>query len=169
MATLQDSVQIKGLKELGEALQTLPVKLERNVMRSAMRAGMKIIMDEARANVPARTGALRDSFKISTRVTRGTVTAKVSVGDRKAFYGRFVEFGTAAHVIRAKNRGQLLFFAGGFYRSVNHPGATPRPFMRPAFDSKHPQALQAFANKVRDVLRTKHGIDIPSPMLEGDE
>lgn len=168
MATLQDSVQVKGLKELGEALQTLPVKLERNVMRSAMRAGMKIIMDEARSNVPAKTGALRDSLRISTRSFRGTVTAKVTVGNRQAWYGRFVEFGTAAHVIASKP-GSLLAFGGGFYRAVNHPGATPRPFMRPAFDSKHPQALQAFANKVRQVLATKHGIDVPAPLLEGDE
>jgi putative ABC transport system ATP-binding protein len=125
-----------------------------------------VIADEPTS---ALDSALRDSFRISTRSSRGTVTAKVSVGSEKAFYGRFVEFGTAAHMITAKNRGQLLFFAGGFYRSVNHPGATPRPFMRPAFDSKHPQALQAFANKVRQVLATKHGIDVPAPLLEGDE
>jgi hypothetical protein len=43
-----------------------------------MRAGMKIILDEAKSNVPARTGALRDSFRISTRSSRGTVTAKAA-------------------------------------------------------------------------------------------
>jgi HK97 gp10 family phage protein len=166
---IHGTTQIKGLKELYEALQTLPVKLERNVMRSALRAGMKVIMEEAKSNVPARTGALRDSFKISTRLRKGTVTAKVSVGNEKAFYGRFVEFGTAAHVIAAKNKGQLMFFAGGFYRSVSHPGAKARPFMRPALDNKADDALRAFAAKVRSVLSSKHGIDVPAPLLEGDE
>lgn len=179
-------LNIKGLKELDDALRTLPEKLHKNVMRAALRAGMKEFQAEILYRVPIGTpsgegirlyghyrGALRDSIKISTRSKRGIVTAKVTAGGKTkggadVFYAHFLEFGTAAHQIRGA-RGGFLSFGGGRYRSVMHPGTKPQPFMRPALDAKAEAAVRAFASKVRSVLATKHGIDVPAPMEEGDE
>ena len=62
------------------------------------------------------------------------------VADKK--YGKFVEDGTAAHVIEGKRDGTLAFDWNGvptFLRRVHHRGTKPHPFMGPAYqkiDSK---------------------------------
>ena len=40
---MADSVHVKGLDALQKLLDTLPVKLEKNVMRGGLRAGMNVI------------------------------------------------------------------------------------------------------------------------------
>jgi HK97 gp10 family phage protein len=148
---------IKGGKELQEFLNTLPAKIERNIMRAALRAGAKVIADEAKLNVPVKDGDLRASIRVSTRAKRGQVTASVKAGSQKAWYWRFVEFGTAAHTIQS-SIGSSLFFNGGAYKSVNHPGARAMPFMRPALDGKSNDAVIAVGRKIRERL-TQQGIN----------
>lgn len=160
-------VNVKGMKELHEALQTLPVKLERNVMRAAINAGARVLRDEARMRAPVKSGELRAGIRVkSSNVKNGTITGGITTAGTKAkpgaWYAHFVEFGTAAHVIRAKP-GKFLAFGGGLYTQVNHPGARAQPFMRPALDAKGQAAVQAVADKVRSALSTKHGIDVPVP------
>lgn len=52
-----------------------------------------------------------------------------------ANYGGDVEYGSAPHVIRARNA-KALFWPGAEHpvRQVNHPGNAPQPYMRPAFE-----------------------------------
>lgn len=142
--------QITGLVELNALLQTLPAKIEGNVMRSAMRAGQKVMLEAAKSNIPVKSGALRDSLKIKTSSRRGKVSATLVAGGKKAYYAHMVEFGTAQHFIKPK-RARSLFFAGLAREVVDHPGARPSPFMRPAFDSSAPQALTA----VREYIATR--------------
>jgi HK97 gp10 family phage protein len=151
---------IKGLRELQQALDQLPEKLERNIMRGAMRAGAKVFLDEAKQHVPVASGDLRDSLRISTSVKGGVVKAAVKAGNAKAWYARLVEFGTAAHFIKPKNR-KSLFLAGLFREVVNHPGAQKKPFMRVALDAGWVAAANAVADYIRKRL-TKQGINTPS-------
>jgi HK97 gp10 family phage protein len=160
-------VVIKGGKELHDFLQQLPVKMEKNIMRSALRAGAKVIADEAKANVPVKDGDLRDSIRVSTRAKRGQVTASAKAGNKKAFYWHFVEFGTAAHTIKAKN-GKSLFFNGSNVRSVRHPGARAKPFMRPALDSKSTEAIRAVGAQIGKRLN-KLGLNAPDISVGEDE
>lgn len=76
-----------------------------------------------------------------------------------------MEYGTAAHVIRAK-KGRMLAVG---VATVSHPGARKQPFMRPAFDNKQREAVQAFADYLRKRLATKHGINVPAPADEADD
>jgi len=62
-----------------------------------------------------------------------------------------VEFGTARHLIKPKSR-KSLFLAGLAKEIVKHPGAKPRPYMRPAFDAAHRAALDALADYMRTRL-----------------
>ena len=86
-------VFIKGGKELDDFLKKLPAKLEKNIIRSALRAGAKEILVEAKARVPvgptasenARlyggyAGALRDSIRVTTRHKGIAVSASVKAG-----------------------------------------------------------------------------------------
>lgn len=146
---------IDGLSDLEKALQELPVKVHRNVLRGALRAAGKPILDAAKANAPVASGALRDSIRLSfVRADDGkTVAYAVKAGPKGrrdkggAFYAHMVEFGTAAHTIKARNGKTLFNVAGGLVIGprVEHPGAAAKPFMRPAADSAMGLAIEAFA------------------------
>jgi len=151
---------VKGLKELNDALDQFPEKLQRNVLRGAIRAALKIILDDAAARVSVISGLLKKSLRISVRIVDGNVVGtlkagggvNVKTGDKKnrrvAFYAHMVEFGTAAHVIRAI-RAKALSIGGYFARDISHPGAQEKPFMRPAIAAKTAAATEAFADYVR--------------------
>ena len=158
---------ITGLKELQAMLNSLPAKLEGNIMRTALRAGAKVILEEAKLNVPIRHGDLRDSIRISTRIKKGRVTASVKAGNKKAWYWRFVEYGTAEHAISAKDKG-VLSFDGFFGKSVLHPGAKEKPFMRPALDVKSSEAIVAVGEAIKKRL-TKQGLDATDIFIEVEE
>jgi HK97 gp10 family phage protein len=157
-------IHIKGGRELQKFLDTLPARLEANIMRSALRQGAKVVLEEAKQNVPVQDGKLRDSLKVSTRMRKGVATASVR---SKLFYSRFVEYGTKPHTIAAK-KGGWLSFGGFFAKSVEHPGATAKAFMRPALDSQAQEALNAVAQQIRKRL-TKEGLNTSDILLEGDE
>lgn len=173
------TVHIHGLAELQQTLDQLPAKIEANVLRGALRAGANVIADEARRQVPVKTGQLRESIRVSVRpFPGGKLVATVKAGGRfkvyasgKAikgaayktaraggkpdyhapFYAHFVEFGTARHWIKPKSR-KSLFIAGLLKELVDHPGARPKPFMRPAFDTKVRAAIEAMADYIRTRL-----------------
>jgi HK97 gp10 family phage protein len=156
---------VTGLPALLAALEDIPIKLERNILRGALRAGAKVQLQEAQRDCPAETGgphpgALRDSLRITTSARGSTVRAQVKAGGPKAFWAKFVEFGTAAHLIKPKNK-KSLFFAAANAEVVHHPGAKKRPFMRPALDNTQRTATEAVAAYMQKRF-TKEGINVPS-------
>jgi HK97 gp10 family phage protein len=148
--------KVEGLAELEKLLQQLPANIEKNVMRGALRAGQGVIAEAARQKVPVDSGALRDSIRVTVdgqALRRGVVSVFVKAGGAvkgkvAAFYAHMVEFGTARHWIKPKNR-KSLFFAGIARDVVDHPGAQAKPFLRPAFDENKDAALQAVADYIR--------------------
>lgn len=159
-------VKITGLAELDKALRELPDKIQRNVVRAALRQGSKAIVAEARQQLVGhdRTGHLSESIRASVRLRRGVPHATVTAGDKRAYYAHMVEFGTAAHFIKPK-KSKSLFFAGLTRNGVDHPGARRVPFMRTTLDTAAQAALQAFADQVRKRL-TKQGINTPDVTVE---
>lgn len=149
-------LEVKGLADLQRALQDLPVKIERNVMRGAVNAGGQVFRKEARAGVPVKSGDLRNSIRVSVRVSTkaGRIDGTVKAGDRKAFYAHMVEFGTQRHVIKAR-KGGMLNIGGRLVSQVDHPGARAKPFMRPAFDKAGQASITAFADYIRKRLPTE--------------
>lgn len=160
---MSDEVKVNGLSELQAFLDQLAPKLQKNVMRSALRAGATVIATEARLHAPVLKGELRGSIGVSTRVRGGTVTASARSHDPVA---PLVEYGTKRHMIRAKD-GALMIGGYGFARFVDHPGARPKPFMRPALDARAQDAVIATGEKIKQRL-TKEGIDASDVLLEGD-
>jgi len=84
-----------------------------------------------REHVPERTGRLKRSLRRKNATTRrATVFAHYSAN--------FVDAGTVAHDIRAKNNGTLVFQAKGrtiFARKVHKQRAAARPFKRPSAEA----------------------------------
>lgn len=155
---MASSVEIRGLAELHKTLQELPAKIERNVLRGGLRAGAKVMEAAAKERVPVKHGDLRASIRVSMRTSSkaGTVRAQVKAGNKKAWYAHLVEFGTARHWIKPKNR-KSLFIAGLMKEVVDHPGAKQKPFMRPAFDGKWRAAIDAMAAYIRARLPKEIG------------
>lgn len=143
---------IEGLDLLGKALQELPKNIGRNVLRGAVNAGATVIRKEAVMRVPIDTGKLRKAIyqkqirelssavqqtffvgwrhgkkerAVQRRRKRGGQTVTV-IEDRDAYYGRFVEFGTAK--------------------------MAAQPFMRPAYESQKEAALQAIREYIANRL-----------------
>lgn len=107
------TVQVKGLKELNDALLKLPKKLANRSLRKALMKASRVIVDEAKRNVPKDTGNLADSIMVvGGRSTDPELRNVVVIGLRVAskadmrklvadrnhkildgYYGKFVEFG----------------------------------------------------------------------------
>lgn len=164
-------MKVTGLAELDQALTQLPEKLQRNVLRAALRAGAKAIAEEAERNVPVDSGDLRDSIRVTSRIRAGMPTASVKAGGRAkvagkqldVFYAHMIEYGTAKHFIDGP-----LYYAGEWHPYAFHPGIVKKPFMRPAMDSQAGEAVSRTADYVRRRLSTKFGIDVPDPEPETD-
>ena len=129
---MSDNVVVLGLRELGSTCDMLTQQVQRQIIRKAANAGAEVFRREIRAKAPVRDdqytkdkikrgpGYLKKQIGRSSKTQReGSLT--VSVGPTKsAYYARFPELGTA------------------------HQGA--HPFIRPAFDSKTPEAEKVFAD-----------------------
>jgi HK97 gp10 family phage protein len=158
-----DAFQVQGLRELHQMLQQLPVRIEKNIMRGALRAGANVMRDAARQAAPVDDGTLKRSIKTSsTKVKKGNVTVDVGTD---LYYARMIEFGTASFytgngrsvgkpykipkLTKGKRRLKKALNFGGIMRnSAIHPGIKPKPFMRPAFDNSSNGAVAKFAEYV---------------------
>lgn len=159
---MSETVNVKGLAEIGKLLDQLPERLARGALRGGLRAGGGVIRTEARANINSDSGETARSIKISTRSRGHIVSAKV---EAKSYKARWLEYGTRPHTIKARDGGAMAF-AGGFYKEVEHPGARPHPFMRPALDTQARAAVVAVAQYLKLRLATKHGLDTSDVEIE---
>lgn len=191
---MPDMVNVKGLAELQKFLDQLPAKMEANILRSALRDGANVVKDQAAQNIHNVSGDLAKSLKVTTRIDkrRGIVWAKVKA---KHFTAPFVEHGTRPHLISVREEdkainvrrsfklGRLvresmttinrklraLKIGNTFVGSVDHPGAKPHPFLRPALDARAREAVVAVGNFIKAKLKTKAGLDASHITVEGDE
>jgi HK97 gp10 family phage protein len=157
----QDST-IEGGRQLDDLLKSLAPKMEKNILRTALRAGGNILRDEARSLVPRKSGDLAKTIRVSTRIRKGQVTASVKAGNRIAYYAHMVEFGTRAHIEKAP-KGSAMAVNGAARKEVEHPGAQAKPFLRPAADNKFPEAIEAITAKIRERL-TQEGLNTAPPL-----
>lgn len=108
-------------KKLINALHQFPIRIQKNVMTGATRAGANVVRDRARQNTPKRTGKLAKSIKtVKRKAPRGQVRFSVSPmkgGRNEGWRAHFVEFGTV------------------------HQAA--QPFMRRAFEQSNNESLEA--------------------------
>lgn len=151
--------EVLGVRELDTFMETLPGKIQKNVQRTALRAGAKVVLDEVKQRIPVASGDLLRSARITSRAQGATTSASVKVGNSVAWYAHLVEFGTRPHVIAAPP-GSALNVNGTITKRVDHPGTAPRPFMRPAADAAFTAAVEAYKKKLRERL-TRQGLNTP--------
>lgn len=166
---MSSTVEVKGLKELSEALKGLPEKLRGRTLGAAVKAGADLVRDVVRENARAtfkeptgatersivayhRKGSTPDSITYEVGVTmkkkwpknvRRAASGSMGRGGSKswpAFWWIFTEFGAAPHEISAKFN-KALSLPGGAVQKVNHPGVAARPWFRPAWAASSGAAL----------------------------
>lgn len=119
-------IQITGLKELDRALQELAWPASRRALRKGMRQGANIVRDEVRNKAPVRTGNLKRSIRTrERREENGWMRFAVEVR-RRAFYGRFLEYGTSK--------------------------MTAKPFIRPAASEKADVAVEHMRDALAEAI-----------------
>jgi HK97 gp10 family phage protein len=155
--------EVPGLSNYLAALDALPVEMEKNIVRAALRAGMTHMAGYLARVIPVgqprrgyrgallRGGDLLRSMRLRSTNKAAYPKVVLSVGNKTAFYAHMVESGTIAHEIRPKN-GRSLFIAGVMRKQVKHPGARPRHFVRDTFEQHSQGAVEAFKNHIDQKL-----------------
>lgn len=158
---------VEGLKELEEMLGQLSKSMAKTVLRNALKKAGVPIQNTAVLLAPIDDGQLANSITVSARLKksqrpggyrdRTAVNVYVGPDAKKAPHAHLVEFGTASHIVRSGVRGRKksptdkAVLSDGdviFGKEVVHPGSSPRPFMRPAFDQMKEESLRLLVKEI---------------------
>lgn len=135
------SVKVDGLRDLGDRMKGLKEDVNNRIARAATAAGAVVIRNAAQQKVPVDTGNLKKNIIVKrlpkgessltsehiVTVRQGKVTAKQKdKGLQDAYYGKFVEYGTAK--------------------------MPARPYLRPAYDQNKEKAVQAIKDRIEKRL-----------------
>lgn len=157
------NAEIRGLKELNDRLAKIGSLAQREAADILTRTVAQEIARAARSNLRKfrRTGNLAKSVVVTRRKSNipgrmiylvGNRTGKKSIHD--GWYGRLVETGTTPHIIKAR-RAKALGREGRLGKVVQHPGAKPHPWLRPAFDENWQTALEKGRRKYEKIIELK--------------
>lgn len=139
------TVQVNGLRELGESMRLLSADVATRIARAATAAGAQVIRKEAvrlapQSSEPHQLGRRKDQIVqpgnlkrniIIKRMPKSSLSSEHIVtvrhgsgqAPKDAFYGSFVEFGTAK--------------------------MPAQPFLRPAFESQKEAAVEQIAKRIK--------------------
>lgn len=155
-------IRDSDFRNLDQALQQVEPKLQRNILRTAVRAAGNVIRDAARQQAPqGESGLLRRSIR--TVVRRGQVgQARASVGvfaptgkaaQKKnatwAFYAMWVELGH--RIIPRLPKGARVRLKK-LQERLGAGRVRPRPFLLPALYAKQEEAKQVLEEHIRSRL-----------------
>lgn len=130
---------IEGLKELETALAELPKATGKNVLRRVLRKRAQPIADAASGHATRRTGALAESFAVSTKLSRRQAAMhRAMFRDDKASVEMFVGAGPLpqAHLEE--------------FGSLNND---PNPMLRPAWDSNKTALIEGLKDDLWDEIQ----------------
>lgn len=133
---MEIEASLKGIEELERMLEELgSTKLERKVITKALREGAKIILKEAKSNVPVKSGTLKKSIGIVAQRSRAPGHKIVKVGARagprwRGYHGHLVELGVPSRGIPA------------------------RPFLRDAMRDKFEEFVKKYAEELDEGITT---------------
>lgn len=157
------TLKLEGLKELNKALKQLDGKLATRINRRAIAKGAQVIRKEMRAQAPRGKGNLHKELRYKIKKSKEKTGFSGSVGPtKKAFYARFLEYGTAAHDIPAPMTGRgrhkrknnaTVSFGGATFSRVRHPGQRPTPFLRPAYMSARLKAIDEMRKRLWEDIK----------------
>lgn len=144
-------VSIPALRKFKNGLESLPSKVARQILSSAMRKSSKILEKAIEMRTPIGKSAIGlKSIKIKARkisdYERLFVIGSMSQKGENPWYLRLLETGFKWKIF-AKGKGSRQ--VGKKKAVVIRSGTyTPKPFMRPAFDSVENEMRETMVNEV---------------------
>jgi HK97 gp10 family phage protein len=121
-------ITVEGADEVARKLKELPSKLEKKLMRQALKKGAEPILAEAISRVPVRTGNLASQMNVKSSTKGGQPTA--SIGNGTAYYAIMLEKGSTGPGKRVQK---------------------PTPFMAPGISAVK-DAIHAVAEELKEHL-----------------
>lgn len=160
---MTSGVKITGLRELERTLKKLEPKNSKNVLRAAIRAAGRVVVVEARQNLPSEYDTLSRSLTHKLLKQRSAVRMNLIVGPTtgeqaryNGWYAHLVEFGVAPHPIPKGNGRRIMNIGDGEVATkVQHPGVKKRPFLRPALDNNLEKIKDAYIAKLWAGIKKK--------------
>jgi HK97 gp10 family phage protein len=170
---------VNGMDQLGQNLKAFTADIQQNALEKMLLAGAQPIATEMEAQAPREHDIgprkhedvhIADSIVIKVEHKPIGSDAEVYVGPSKrvSWKANWIEFGATAHAIftrmtrsmrKAGDKGKKVLASSSqiFGSHVQHPGISPRPFIRPALDAAGPDAIAAMktslAKSIKDATR----------------
>jgi hypothetical protein len=108
--------------------------------------------------IKRRTGKLSNSVRpIETMVSGPEITGGVTAGGGPAYYAKFLEYGTRAHLIFPVKARCLAFIIDGkqvFAMRVNHPGNRAYAFMRGTLEENSQNIIGEFQDAAAEAANS---------------
>jgi len=157
-------VYLRNYPRLLKKLQALREQT-RDVVAPALGEGADRIVKLAKSLVPVDSGDLRDSIdwtfgkapKGSIHIAQksaGDWTITIFAGNAKAYYARFVEFGTKFHAAQASHRDRRYKSFAAMTKAKQAHYATPaEPFFFPAWRALRKQVARELGKVIREAVR----------------
>lgn len=150
------SFELAGVKEILAMFDQLPtVAMRKTVIRNALKKAGQPIAEAAKANVPVRSGRLRDTIKVSTslkasqrggKFDRSRVTVYIGSSSPVA---HLVEFGTVERILKEP---RMVLLNGRWVKVRSTGFVSPNPFLRNAWDAMKHKALKTFAGEMEQQI-----------------
>lgn len=162
---MANNVTTSGFTEFAAKLRSISSELGESALRSAAVAGGTLMRDDAIARAPEETGRLKRALYLKFIDEKSSDTSAVyyvgirrgkaaAAQDDDAYYGRMVEFGH--WYIPPKPKG--VRWATHRKQWVGKKWVPAYPFMRPAFDTRRLEVIQAMRERLQErLLEVLHG------------
>ena len=144
-------IAIEGLDEVVRELKRRGANVA-DGLEAICKAGAEVIHADAAGRAPGDIGERLLVKTIQKRPKQVTVGIGPSKRDKIA---RFVEDGTKPHDIPKARKGRRrkpLYINGSFVMVAHHPGARPKPYLRPAYEAKKNDAQDAMGKATGKAL-----------------
>ena len=120
------SIVVTGVKEIDSKLKTLEPKIQKKVLRQAMRSGMKLVLQDAISRVPVLSGLLKRNIKLR------------AMKRKQNRVGLLVQVKSDERFVKVSKAGIRYWYPAAV--EFGHGTVPAYPFMRPAYDLKGPEA-----------------------------
>jgi HK97 gp10 family phage protein len=143
---IQGKVRQETKKLADTFLNTLGWKGIRKLERFATLNGARAIEPDVRAAAPRKSGKLAKYVKARrARLTAGGAIVGPQQGKNKAWYAKFVVYGTKAHIQSPRDQGPgWLVFENRVVSKVEHPGAKGDNFVAETAERNIAKVRNAF-------------------------
>jgi len=131
-------IEIIGMKELEKLLNSIPDSVAVDALRNINRAGGQEYKAEMQSQAPVGSDNIHRNIRIQNDPEDKTA---IFIGvSNKAYWARFVEFGTKVRT--TKGKGPII------YGKANRGQMKPEPFIAPSIEKATPRAIDSIFQKM---------------------